>query len=263
MSTLKILQITDLHIKPNHGEIMLGIDTEACFQQTIDYAFNQHGHFDLILLTGDLAQDPCRDSYQRICEYLARYDTPCLCLPGNHDDFDLMNEHLHNQLISCDKQMLLGNWQIIAVNSQKPEMPGGGIAPEELVFLEKALRAQPDLPTIIAVHHHCFSTGSKWLDTMQIQNSAEFLEFLESFPQIKAVTCGHVHQEFTKYHKHIALFATPASCFQFTPNSHEFSIDSTSPGYRLFNLFDDGKLTTQCHRLPIKLDNLNRNALEY
>lgn len=263
MSTIKILQITDLHIKPHYGETMLGIDTEVCFQQTLEYAFNQHGHFDLILLTGDLAQDPCSDSYQRIHHFLAHYDTRSLCLPGNHDDFNLMTQHFNNQHINCDKQTLLGNWQVLAVNSQKPGKPGGEISVEELEFLDKSLRSQPNLPTLIAVHHHCLATGSKWLDTMQIQNSTEFLSLLESFPQVKAVTCGHVHQEFSKHHKHIALFATPACCFQFTPNSQEFSIDSTSPGYRIFNLFDDGKLTTQCHRLPIKLDNLNRSAQEY
>lgn len=263
MSTIKILQITDLHIKPHHGETMLGIDTEVYFQQTLEYAFNQHGHFDLILLTGDLAQDPCADSYQRIYQYLVRYDTRCLCLPGNHDDFNLMNRYLNKNLISCDKQILLGNWQIITVNSQKPGKPGGEISQAELLFLEQALSSQPDLPALIALHHHCLTTGSKWLDTMQIQNSAEFLSLIESFPQVKVVTCGHVHQEFSRYHKHIALFATPASCFQFTPNSLEFSIDNAAPGYRLFNLFDDGRLTTQCHRLPIKLDNLNQNAQEY
>ncbi|MCK9608953.1 MAG: 3',5'-cyclic-AMP phosphodiesterase [Methylomonas sp.] len=263
MATLNVLQLTDLHVTPHSGELMLGIDTEAYFQQTLKHAVDRHGPFDLILLTGDLAQDPCADTYQRIYRHLSRYDTRCLCLPGNHDDFSLMQTQLNTGKISCDKQLVLGNWSILMLNSQRINSHIGVLDDDELDFLEQTLQSHINLPTLIAVHHHCIRSGSPWMDTMQIQNSAAFLALIQKYSQVKAVTCGHVHQAFSKQEAQIALFATPASCFQFTPHSSEFSIDETPPGYRIFQLYDDGQLQSEIFRLPITMTDLDRNAHEY
>ena len=260
---LSVLQISDPHVKPNIGDTMLGIDTEHFFQQTLQYAHNAHGPFDLILLTGDLAQDPCADSYRRICRHLLGYETRCLCLPGNHDDFGLMKIHLNEGMVGCDKLLPLGNWQIIALNSQIPGSPVGNLAEGELDFLRKTLSAHPERPTLIAVHHHCVASGSPWLDTMQIQNSSEFLSLLKAFGQVKAVTFGHIHQEFSATVNHTAIFAAPACCFQFTPKSTEFSIADTPPGYRIFKLFADGSLQSECYCVPLKMDGLERGSHTY
>jgi Icc protein len=260
---LKILQLTDLHVTPHAGNLMLGLDTEDFFQRTLAYADDQHGPFDLILLTGDLAQDPCADSYQRIQQHLNQYAAPCLCLPGNHDDFDLMQRYLQAGNVSCNKQLVLNDWQIVLLNSQKPNSPVGKLAGSELDFLEQALQSQTDLPTLVALHHPSFAIGSSWLDTMQIENDAAFLALLSAYPQVKAVTCGHVHQAYFRQIGKINFFATPASCFQFTPYSSEFSIAETSPGYRVFSLFQDGSLQSEVHRVPITMHALDRQAHEY
>lgn len=259
---LKVLQITDLHIKPHLGNTMFGIDTEIFFQQTLQHAHEQHGPFDLILLTGDLAQNPGADGYRRICQHLLSYQTRCLCLPGNHDDFGLMTQYLNEGLVSCDKVLAIGGWQIVLLNSQIPESPAGELSQDELTFLENSLRSS-HLPTLIAVHHHPIPSGSSWLDTMQIQNSSEFLKLVMAFPQVKAITFGHVHQEISTIENRIAIFGTPASCFQFAPNANEFSIDDTQPGYRVFKLLADGNLQSQCYRVPLDMGHLDRNAHAY
>lgn len=260
---LKILQLTDLHVTPHTGELMLGLDTEDFFQQTLAHAHDQHGPFDVILLTGDLAQDPCSDSYQRIQHHLSSYATPSLCLPGNHDDFELMQRYLQLGNVSCNKQWVTNSWQIVLLDSQKPNSPVGRLADKELAFLEQTLQTNQALPTLVALHHPCFAVGSSWLDTMQIENSDAFLSLLGRYPQVKAVTCGHVHQACFRQIDHINFFATPASCFQFTPYSNEFSIAETPPGYRVFHLYPDGGLQSEVYRLPIRMDGLDRQAQEY
>ncbi|MGR8931851.1 MAG: 3',5'-cyclic-AMP phosphodiesterase [Gammaproteobacteria bacterium] len=259
----RILQITDLHVKPHASETMLGIDTEHFFQQTLAHAHDHHAPFDLILLTGDLCQDPNSESYQRICLHLKQYDTRCLCLPGNHDDFTLMKKHLAAGKIDCGRLLHLDSWLIIALNSQKPNSPVGNLADDELDFLEATLLRNSASPTLIALHHHCMPSGSPWLDTMQVQNSKAFLEIIRNFPQVKAVTFGHIHQAFFSQIDQIAIFGTPSSCFQFTPNSNEFTIDDTPPGYRVFQLLDNGELQSACYRLPIIMNQLDRSARAY
>jgi Icc protein len=262
MPALKILQLTDLHILPQAGDKMLGIDTEEYFQKTLAHAHAKHGQFDLILLTGDLGQDPTADSYRRICRHLQTYQTPCLCLPGNHDDLELMEAELHSDFVSCRKHLLLQNWQIIAINSQKRGSPVGLVSQEELAFLAQTLRTHK-MPALVAIHHHCVLSQSSWMDTMRIENGEELLALAESFPQVKAITCGHLHQELQTTHKHIALFATPASCFQFKPLATEFALDMLPPGYRIFELFDEGELQSSCYRLPISMHDLQTNVHGY
>lgn len=263
MAALNLLQLSDLHILEQPGNTMLGIDTEHYFSLTLRHAQAAHGPFDLILLTGDLAQDPSINSYRRIAENLQSYRTPCLCLPGNHDDFTAMQTVFKGDLINCNRRVQLPGWQIIALNSQIPDSPVGRLAEQELQFLEDSLSAEPKLPTLLAMHHPCIASGSPWLDTMQIENSAALLEMTQRFDNIKAMVCGHIHQELTAWAGKIPVYTTPSTCFQFTPRSREFSIDDRPPGYRILNLNADGSLRTFCDRIPEALTTLDRNAHGY
>ncbi|WP_305907421.1 3',5'-cyclic-AMP phosphodiesterase [Methylomarinum sp. Ch1-1] len=263
MAMLKILQVTDSHILPKPEETMMGVNTDKYFRQVLAHAFQHHERFDLMLLTGDLTQDPSPESYRRIRQILSRYQTPCLCLPGNHDDLSQMQAVLDTDTINCDKRKQLGNWQIISLNSQKPGHAGGLIAQSELDYLCNQLRLHPHLYTLIAVHHHCISSGSSWMDTMIIENSDEFLAALAPHRRIKAIICGHVHQALEKKYDDIAIYTTPASCFQFKPGCREFALDDKPPGYRVLELDDDGGIRTEVQWLPLRLTELNLDSDGY
>ena len=260
---LKILQITDSHILPEPDHTLLGINTEYYFRQVLQHAFALHKQFDLLLLSGDLAQTPSLAVYQRILQHLATYRTPTVCLPGNHDDFGMMQAIFQDDLYNCRKQVMLGGWQILSLNSQKTNSPVGKLSDAELSFLEQRLFQQPDTPTLIALHHPCFETGSQWLDTMQLINSESFLDLLDRHSQVKVVTCGHIHQEIAVSHGSFSLYSAPASCFEFQPLSQEFSVAETPPGYRVFTLSPDGGVASTCYYLDEPLRGLNLAAEGY
>lgn len=260
---LKILQISDLHVLPAATDTLLGVNTEYYFRQVLDVAHAEHGPFDLILVTGDLAQDPCRAAYQRIRQHLEAYRTMALCLPGNHDDFPLMQAILNDGLVSCQKQLLLKNWHIICLNSQKPGSPAGDLPAEELAFLESSLVARPEVPALIAVHHHCLASGCDWLDTMQIENSEALLELLGRHSQVKVLTYGHVHKQVDTSYGGIGIFSAPSTCFQFELNSTEFSVEDSPPGYRVFELAADGSFSTGCYRIAEPLKGLTKDVHSY
>lgn len=262
MPALKVLQLSDLHVLPHAGDTLLGVDTEYYFARILNEAFQSHGTFDLVLLTGDLGQDPTPDSYRRIAGHLRRYATPCLCLPGNHDDWPLMQRELNAGALSCRKQWLFPNWQIIGLNSQIPGSPGGYLTGEELDFLDRTLAACA-LPALLAVHHHCVASGSPWMDTMMIENGEELLRIAENYPQVKAITCGHVHQEIAQQQRTIQIVSAPASCFQFKPGATEFALDIKPPGYRVFELYADGSLKTACHRIAAEQPELRLDLNSY
>jgi len=263
MSHKTVLQLTDLHILPIAGASMLGVDTRHYFERTLRHAHQQHGPFDLMLLTGDLAQEPCVASYQYIASQLRAYHTPYLCLPGNHDDASLMNDIFDAEVLHRQKLTMLGIWCVITLNSQKPNSPVGYLHEGELNFLKQKLLKHRNAPSLVAMHHPCIASGSAWLDTMQIENSESLIAIINMHPQVKAIACGHLHQMLEHSIAATTLYATPSTCFQFSPASDEFSLDTSSPGYRVFELHDDGHLTSHCHRIPETLSTLDRQSTCY
>lgn len=260
---LSILQITDLHILQESHDTLLGVNTEFYFNAVLDLALLNHQQFDLILVTGDLAQDPCLQSYQRILARLLETKTTCICLPGNHDDFHLMQAVFNTPSVSCQKQLLLKGWQIISLNSQIIGSSAGYLEQTELDFLESCLNAYPNHPTLIAVHHNCTPTHTVWLDTMTIKNAAELLNLVKPYTQVKGITTGHIHQEMDIVTGDMRILGTPSTCFQFKPLSPTFSIDSKMPGYRVIKAYDDGKIETQVTRLEGALLGLESDPGEY
>lgn len=244
-----LLQITDLHIMPNAGDMLYGVDTERTFHAAIEQAFAEHNAIDAILVTGDLTHDPCPSAYHRILKKLESYSLPCICLPGNHDDYDMMQQILGSGSVSCQKQLFLSDWQIICLNSQIPGSPRGHLSIRELQFLEDCLKTHPNCPALIAVHHHCLKTGSIWMDTMMIDNSADLFAVTAMHPQVKMITCGHIHQLMDTVVESTRIVATPSTCFQFKPKSNELGIDDKPPEYRLIELYSDGRIETKSFSL--------------
>jgi 3',5'-cyclic-AMP phosphodiesterase len=260
---LTLLQITDMHILRHSGETLVGIDTEHYFHAILELAFSSHPHFDLVLVTGDLAQIPCQSSYQRILDRLEAYQTECVCLAGNHDNFDLMQAILNTDKVSCRKQTVLQNWQVICLNSQIVGEAGGRLANEELVLLEQCLSDYPHHHALIAVHHHCLPTDSVWMDTMTIENHQDFLAIVKKYPQVKVITTGHIHQLMDTTVESVRVLGTPSTCFQFKPKSKQFGMDNTAPGYRVIQLYADGHIESTVVRLSEPLSELQTNTHGY
>ena len=257
-----ILQITDMHILSGPDNTFLGINTEHYFHAVLEHAFANNHHFDLILVTGDLAQDPCQASYQRILSSLESYNTQCICLPGNHDDDILMQQILNTSLVNCRKQIFLENWQLICLNSKLAGSEGGYLSNQELLFLEDCLSSKPDHDALIAVHHHCVETNG-FMDTMIIENSQELWAVINKHPQVKAITTGHIHQVMDISEASVRVLGAPSTCFQFKPESKIFALDATAPGYRLIRLYADGRLESDIIRLPEQLNELQIDTPGY
>ena len=246
---LSILQLSDLHILAAPEDTMLGINTEHYFHACLKQAFAKKQYFDLIILTGDLAQEPCLESYRRILASIEAYQTPCICLPGNHDDYQLMQQVFGTERINCRKQLLLDNWQLISLNSQIPGEPRGRLSVEELDFLESALKGHQDRHALIAIHHHCLETKSSWMDTMIIENSSELWTMVGHYSQVKAITTGHIHQIMDIQNANVRVLGAPSTCFQFAPYCSDFLVTDTAPGYRLIDLYADGRIESEVIRL--------------
>ena len=91
---------------------------------------------------------------------------------------------------------------------------------------------------------------------MLIENSPELFDCLRPYPQVKLMVTGHLHQAIEIQQQGIEILTTPSTCFQFKPHCKNFTLDSLNPGYRVIQLFPDGRFKTQVHRLSGKQDEL-------
>jgi Icc protein len=104
---------------------------------------------------------------------------------------------------------------------------------------------------MVCLHHQPVAIGSTWLDTMTVSNSAEFFAIVDKHSNVKAVIWGHIHQAFARQRRGIALLSAPSTCVQFKPNQATPKADTLTPGYRWFELHQDGNFVSGVERIAL------------
>ena len=224
---------------------MRGVNTYDTFRAVITHAMSESAPPDAIIATGDLVQDETRTGYERFRRALENYKIPVYCIPGNHDSPETMAEVLNDPPFQVGGSVQLDDWSIILLNSFSSGDDGGRLSIPELERLHKTLALNDSSHTLICIHHHPVSMGSRWLDGVALRNPDDFFDIVEQFPQARGILWGHVHQASDRQRKGVRLMSTPSTCSQFRPNSDAFALDGKLPGYRWLELQSNGTIDTE------------------
>jgi Icc protein len=246
---INILQITDTHLFAKSDGCLLGLNTEQSLKAIIADIRVRQFPADLILATGDLVHDGTSAAYQRIFGHLEEFGLPVYCLPGNHDEAEMLQRSIRGDLLHYTTHLQKGNWNLIFLDSSIPDSEGGHLGTAALATLDTQLQATPDHHALVCLHHQPVPMGSRWLDTMAVDNADEFFGIIDRHPQVRGILWGHVHQEFDGMHRNIRLLASPSTCIQFLPGSSNFAVAAAAPGYRWLSLYPDGRIETGILRL--------------
>lgn len=247
---IKLVQITDSHLGVNQGDTLLSMDPDESLVDVLMLINRQHSQPDLVLATGDIANEASMPAYQRFYTTVSDYLlSPMVWLPGNHDDHTLMEAILPG---SQHRIVYKEPWLFIMLDSHVPGEIYGQLSHSELAFLENVLSRHQHLHIIICMHHQPVPVGSHWMDRYIVQNASAFWELISPYTNVKAVVWGHVHQEFDDEYNGVRLLATPSTCIQFEPLQHDFKLSDSMPGYRWFELQDDGSFDTGVCRVDKK-----------
>lgn len=228
----------------------MGLDTLHCLQRVVDLTLSIREP-DLVVASGDLAHDGSPQAYQHLHRCFSRINAPIYCLPGNHDEAVALRANSACGRLYNSSSARLGGWLLVFLDSTVTGSEGGHLAASELDELETALATHADLPALVWLHHQPVNIGSRWLDTMAVDNPKAFFDVIDRHPQVRAVIWGHVHQTFEQQRKGVRLLATPSTCVQFLPDSEEFAVDMAPPGYRWLELYADGTFKTGVARLQM------------
>jgi len=226
---------------------LLGVNTRDSLDAVIAQVLRDHGQPDVILATGDIAQDASEEAYRVFGEKLKVFGCESAWIPGNHDNASILTG-IAAELNADSKHIVMGGWQFVLLDSSVLGKVHGNLAESELAFLEDTLTRNPDMPTMVALHHHPIDIDTRWMSSIGLQNNDEFWRIVDRFPRVKSVLWGHIHQEYDEHRKGVRLLATPSTCIQFTAGAVKFSVEEKSPGYRWFEMMPNGDFSTEVKR---------------
>jgi Icc protein len=234
-----VLQISDTHllIEPTmteHG------DPDVSLRATIDAA--REVRPDLVLLTGDIADDGSVEALRRVRDLVVELSAPVLALAGNHDDL----AHLHTVFGSTDA-LEIGAWRVLAVETSVAGEIYGSVDVDELAG---RLDRLDDRPTLIAMHHPPLSPSTHpWF---QLIGAEKLLAAMGARPHVRAIVSGHLHEAFDRQSGDLAVCSAPSSLYAIEHTGDDFHwSDDGLVGCQVLTLGDQGSFS--CKRVARSL----------
>ena len=243
----RLVQITDCHLGPAADFRLLGMRTLLTLRGVLNH-IEAGCPPDCLLVTGDIAAEGRLEAYHRFAGEMARLGRPYHWLPGNHDDFDAMTNV--PDLPPYRGCIDIARWRLLALKTPVAGEVGGHLDDGQLAFLSDKLTDAGGRHVALFLHHPPADVGCRWLDRQQVDNADSLAALLSDFGNVRFIAAGHVHQAGQYRFGNIPLYTTPSTCFQFAAGSDSFAIGSEPPGYRWFDLYDDGGFATDVCWLP-------------
>ncbi|HYF63919.1 MAG TPA: phosphodiesterase [Herpetosiphonaceae bacterium] len=193
-----IAQISDPHITSAEVDPRRADAAAAGLQRAVQHIMELSPPPDLVLVTGDCANDGRQDEYGRVRDLLRPLAMPVFVIPGNHDHRERMRAAFGDQgahALAGFVQYVVEGWpvRLIALDTHIPGRSEGELCADRLGWLAARLEEAPDQPTVIAMHHPPLQTGFAVLDSIGLTGSAELAALLVRHPQVERVVAGHLH----------------------------------------------------------------------
>lgn len=234
-----VLQISDTHLRaePNTP---VDKNPDAALLASIDAV--REIKADLVLLTGDLADDGSLAALRRVRDLVGAMSAPVLAVAGNHDDVGNVRT-----VFGTADMVEIGSWRVVAVESVISGHEHGAVDVDELT---RRLDRVDDRPTVIAVHHPPRSPSTHpWF---RLIGAEHMLAALRVRPHVRAVVSGHLHQAFDRREGGLELCGSPSSYYAIEHTGGTYRlVDDGVVGAQVLTLGDNGSFS--CERVARSL----------
>jgi 3',5'-cyclic AMP phosphodiesterase CpdA len=241
-----LVQVSDLHIGANEN----GVDPVPHLEAVVEAIRSLPNKADAVLVSGDLTHDGGLAEFRLARELLERLEAPLHVLPGNHDDrallrevFDLPGKEAEPINYSVDVRDL----RLVAFDSNVRGQDPGRYDPQQLRWLDSKLRAQPDRPTLLAMHHPPLATAVREWDGINLERGQReaLAEVVARHPQLRAIVGGHLHRIAASTLAGCPVISAPSTYLQARPDFESEGVDFVPmPGFAIHALLD-GELSSQ------------------
>lgn len=230
-----VVQISDTHLRaePNTP---VDQNPDASLLATIDAVRDVHA--DLVILTGDLADDASPTATERLRSAVGVLSAPMLAIPGNHDDAGTVHDVFGGSDIAE-----VGAWRVVGVDSVIPGEIHGAVDVDELA---RRLDILDDRPTVIAIHHPPRSPSTHPM--FRLIGAEQMLAALRERPHVRAVVSGHLHEAFDQADGDLRLWGAPSAYYAIAHSGDQLREDDRGlVGAQVLTLGDDGSIS--CKRV--------------
>lgn len=235
---MRIAQLSDLHLRD--GRLYSGVDPWQALQAALARVAALQPAVDLLLLTGDLADDGQAATYARLARHLRDSGLPHVVLPGNHDDPTRLGAAFRESPWGRAPgwRYPLPECTLLMLDTSVPGEEWGDIGVRHLDWLtQQALPAGQR--ALLALHHPPLALGIPGMDAIASRGGPGLASWLAAQPSIELVLCGHVHRHVTTLFAGQVLHTAPALVHQialhpgglaWTPEPGGFLLHETAPG---------------------------------
>jgi 3',5'-cyclic-AMP phosphodiesterase len=225
-----IAHISDCHVVPEPKRCYGMVDTRYWLAQSVARLNALSPRPDLVVISGDLVDEPSNEAYATLTDLLAAMTLPFIVIPGNHDDRALLARHFpdHAYLTKDRKKahfsIDLGPVRLIAFDAVVPGKEWARVIERDLDWLAAELAAAGDHPTMLVMHHPPIVTGIAFMDALQPPLHPGFAALIMRHTQVKLIACGHVHRVVDGLLGHARVAVAGSTAHQF-----RLAIDSAAP----------------------------------
>jgi 3',5'-cyclic AMP phosphodiesterase CpdA len=244
-----IVQISDPHI----GATWIDADPAAGLARAVEAVLGLDLRPDAILLSGDLAEHAADSEYERVRELLAALPAPVHPLAGNHDRRDVLRGHFELPGAAGEPIQYaadLGALRLVVLDSTVPGEDHGALDERRLAWLDTELRAAPETPTLLAMHHPPLVTGLPVMDAVGLAAGARdaLCELLDRHPQVRRIAAGHMHRTIAGDLGGRPVLVAPSTYAEVALDlaSNELRVEAARAGFVVHALVD-GHLVSHVH----------------
>lgn len=246
-----IAQISDTHICEHQALCCHRVDTEPFLAKVVSKLNGLRPAPDLVVVTGDLVDEPTPAAYARLRSILASLSLPFCLAVGNHDQREILRAAFP------DHGYLFGSWfvqyaiedfevRILVLDTHVPGQHVGELCEERLAWLAARLAEQPTRPTVVFMHHPPFLTGNTALDRFDLSGTRRLAEIVSSYRNVEGIFCGHLHRPVQARFAGTIAMTCPSTAHQVHLGLGESSVlaFAMEPPAFLLHLWSGGALVT-------------------
>ncbi len=192
---MKFIVLSDLHIGPP-GAAVNGLDTGARLSEAVATINRDHADAAFVLVAGDLADRGDAEAYHHLRDLLAVLAVPAHLTLGNHDDratfLSVFGSELDDPTGRVSQAIDAGGYRVILLDTSEPGLVGGRLCAGRRDWLAVRLDEVQDRPVIVVQHHHA-NPLSLPVDSIILEDAADYVAILRRHPDVRQVIAGHVH----------------------------------------------------------------------
>ena len=210
---------------------------------------------DLVVITGDIADNGTEAEYEKVAEKLSRLPVDAVVCPGNHDRQVPFDAILPRPGISNGRTLRVGPWLFLFTDSNadgRDQRPDGSLVDREdrthahgrfgdaeVGWIAETIERSDADHAFVWTHHPPGAFGFFYKE----DHDVEFARLIEMAPNIRGVGAGHTHTNTT----HECAGRPVHQCPSLSTNLDLDEYTTLPPGYRTYEFFDDGTVASEVH----------------